>query len=95
MSTATTAIIDMETIQEVTRLIVARFHPQKVVLFGSWKHARKMEQEISLTFGETGTSYSFLAYKSRMHGSPEYDQKPQACIFGSANLHLVDIQPCT
>jgi len=36
MSTAITAIIDMETIQEVARLIVARFHPQRVVLFGSY-----------------------------------------------------------
>lgn len=36
MSTTTTAIIDMETIREVARLIVARFHPERVVLFGSY-----------------------------------------------------------
>ena len=36
MSTTTTAIIDMEVIREVARLIVARFHPERVVLFGSY-----------------------------------------------------------
>lgn len=36
MSTATISIIDMETIRDVTRLIIDRFHPEKVVLFGSY-----------------------------------------------------------
>jgi len=36
MSTATTSVIDMETIRDVTRLIVDRFHPYRVVLFGSY-----------------------------------------------------------
>lgn len=36
MSATTSSIIDIETIREVTRLIVARFHPERVVLFGSY-----------------------------------------------------------
>jgi uncharacterized protein len=36
MSAATSTLIDVETIREVSRFIVARFHPERVVLFGSY-----------------------------------------------------------